>query len=133
MRPLRGFSNKPTRGSTKYANKIANRKSVSVSRAAYRKANAKAKMSVVHRIRTVFGSQTLLSMVHLRPFTHGKERRTGSRESRIAISPFRAVSIPDVILGTGSANDRHQGHRNSATGEAGAGRLPAICPQAKCT
>src|ERR1700760_1945684 len=80
MRPRRGFSNKPTRGSTKYANKIANRKSVSVSRAAYRKANAKAKMSVVHRIRTVFGSQTLLSMVHLRPFTHGKERRTGFRE-----------------------------------------------------
>src|ERR1700733_3907054 len=70
MRPRRGFSNTATRGSTKYANKIANRKSVRVSRAAYRNANAKAKMSVVHRIRRVFGSQTLLSMLHLRPLTH---------------------------------------------------------------
>src|ERR1700744_3661862 len=52
-------------------------------------------------------------------------------ETQIAISAFRAISVPEVILGTGSANDWLQGHRNSATGEAGSGRLPAICAQAK--
>src|ERR1700722_8987966 len=68
MRPRNGFSSLETRGATKYANKIANRKRVRVSRAECKNANTKAKMITVHRIRAVFGSQTLLSMSDLSPF-----------------------------------------------------------------
>src|ERR1700728_702828 len=85
MRPRKGFSRRETRGATKYANRIANRKSESVSRAACRKANPRAKMKAVHRIRAVFGSQTLLSMSHLRPFdTEGPQQHSCCEESILA-------------------------------------------------
>ncbi len=67
---------------------------MSVSRAACRKANPRAKMSAVHRIRAVFGSQILLSMSHLRPFD-GCSRSSLSLTCVLSIErtlPYTAIS-----------------------------------------